>query len=74
MSAPHGTRSRYTNQECRCDECKAANADYARRCRRERVVDDEMMHGRFSTYTNYMCRCDQCKRAARDYARVRRAS
>jgi len=22
---PHGTRSRYVNRKCRCDECRAAN-------------------------------------------------
>jgi hypothetical protein len=71
---PHGTYSRYTNQECRCDQCRAANAEYARRRRRERVVDDWAKHGRVSTYKNYMCRCDDCRAAVRAEGRVRRAS
>ena len=33
MTAPHGTMSRYTNERCRCDECRAAKAEYERRRR-----------------------------------------
>ena len=24
----HGTRAKYTQDKCRCDECRAANTDY----------------------------------------------
>ena len=38
----HGTRSRYIHDKCRCDECRRANADYARRkYRAEHRPDDE---------------------------------
>ena len=30
MSAAHGTRSRYVRQKCRCEDCRAANREYAR--------------------------------------------
>ena len=26
----HGTRAKYTQDKCRCDECRAANTDYQR--------------------------------------------
>lgn len=28
LMAAHGTRSRYTNQRCRCEDCTAANNRY----------------------------------------------
>lgn len=31
--AEHGTRARYQRGECRCPECKEANATYQRRYR-----------------------------------------
>lgn len=31
MGAPHGTRSKYVNDECRCDECRRANTEYIKR-------------------------------------------
>ena len=30
---PHGTYGGYTNHYCRCDECKAARAEYSRQYR-----------------------------------------
>lgn len=39
--AEHGTRSRYV-AGCRCDGCKAANAQRERERRHEHVVDDAM--------------------------------
>jgi hypothetical protein len=32
----HGTRNGYSNQQCRCDECRAAWATYARDLRRRK--------------------------------------
>lgn len=34
---PHGTRARYVTDECRCDECRRANADYYHQRRRRRI-------------------------------------
>jgi hypothetical protein len=31
-SHPHGTRARYVAAKCRCDDCRAANAKFARDC------------------------------------------
>ena len=33
LQIPHGTYGGYTNHECRCAECKAANAEYRREYR-----------------------------------------
>ena len=61
----HGVLSTYTNHGCRCDECKAANAIYHRRRRRERSESDvaPREHGTEATYVNYRCRCDACREA-----------
>lgn len=31
--APHGTRSRYVNGRCRCEDCRRANREYIRQLR-----------------------------------------
>lgn len=36
MSREHGTRSRYTFEKCRCDECRRANREYQKR--RQRLI------------------------------------
>lgn len=71
--APHGTPTRY-RQECRCDECRAANTKYNRELRRK---GEAPTHGTDSGYRNYGCRCVPCTEAhniaQRDYrARARR--
>lgn len=38
-SPEHGTQSTYTNWGCRCPLCKAANAEYSRNRRRERIEE-----------------------------------
>jgi alcohol dehydrogenase class IV len=70
--------STYTNHKCRCDECRAANADYMKRRRAERVsllaqglVDP--VHGKATTYANYRCHCGPCLAAWAAYERSRRA-
>ena len=65
----HGTQSRYTNQKCRCIQCRQANADTQRRQRTQRAKKDipAEKHGRRSTYINYRCRCDPCTQAQLDY-------
>jgi hypothetical protein len=72
----HGTRNMY-NQGCRCQECKAATAAYARgRRKAKKVLADatpEMVeHGKYSTYTNWRCRCELCCAANLEYHHARR--
>lgn len=39
---PHGTVSRYTSKDrCRCDQCRAAMADYHAEQRRKGIPDSE---------------------------------
>lgn len=80
---PHGTISTYTNHQCRCESCAAANTQYQRRRREIRksqrsVVDGRLTHptathGAATTYTNYGCRCVQCTEAWRIDERERAA-
>lgn len=55
----HGTRGLY-NQGCRCDRCRAVQAEYARTQRARRVAHK---HGTASGYRNQGCRCAPCKQA-----------
>jgi hypothetical protein len=77
MMPPHGTRSRYEWDGCRCIDCRAANAAYYQEwCQRPRDPAD-LRHGEASTYRNYACRCVPCREAntqkCRDY-RLRQAA
>lgn len=63
-----GTRYWYIHGNCRCDECKKANAEEQRRMsanRKKRLQDGtaNVEHGKPSTYINWGCRCDPCKEA-----------
>lgn len=65
---PHGV-SRYTNEACRCAECRVAWAAYMsnRRKRKSDLVranglPDSVEHGE-SAYDNWCCRCDVCTAA-----------
>lgn len=63
----HGTRSRYTGGACRCDACRAANAEYQKNAnvdRARRIQADPSLteHGE-STYQNWCCRCAVCAAA-----------
>jgi hypothetical protein len=75
---PHGTYSRYNVDECRCDDCRAANTAQSRdlRSRLRQVPADQIPHGTTNGYNNYGCRCDDCRaeqaKCKRD-ARARRA-
>lgn len=72
--SPHGTTSRYCNDQCRCDECRKAWRAYQRRLRERRrtgVLGDVPGHGTDSSYTNWGCRCQPCK-AAHNRAERRR--
>lgn len=68
--APHGTAKRY-RQECRCDECRAANTKYNAALRE---TGEAPNHGTESGYRNYGCRCVPCSEAARRAAWLRRSS
>jgi hypothetical protein len=77
--APHGTLTRYTTHNCRCDECRTAATEHKRRVngyRSRAVVDAERaaQHGTESKYTNSGCRCDACRAASAAARRSRRAA
>lgn len=72
----HGTPSMY-NSGCRCDDCRAANAERirglrARRRERLKTGEAEIEHG-LSAYNNWGCRCEVCtlanSQACREYWR-----
>lgn len=84
LGVEHGTRSKYTNEGCRCGPCKAAGSAYLRQWRArnsEKVVAyraglkdrDQIPHGKPTAYTNYGCRCPECWAAFQPYCRRRRA-
>lgn len=62
----HGTLSQYTNQGCRCPECKAAASEYnrgayQRRKRGETPKREVGPRGHGSIYQYKQgCRCDEC--------------
>lgn len=65
----HGTSTRYTHYKCRCDLCRAANAQRARngRVNRQKRLDQvEIAHG-VSGYRNWGCRCSVCTEANTTY-------
>jgi hypothetical protein len=74
-NAPHGTISRYTNQHCRCAECRAAWRAYYANLRKAGANGDipaTVTHGIASTYHVYACRCNDCRTAATTMSRARR--
>lgn len=63
--AEHG-HSRYTNEKCRCDICRAANTARVARRRAERIaitrasgLPEGITHGE-NAYMNWGCRCSVC--------------
>lgn len=59
----HGCYSKYSNDKCRCAQCRAAWTAYQakrRLERRERPLPDAVKHGKPSTYCNWGCRCRPC--------------
>lgn len=75
--SPHGTTSRYTNDYCRCTECREAwrvyRSGYIARLRASVGAGGlPLKHGTENSYNNYGCRCDDCRAAASDSARHRR--
>lgn len=72
----HGTINGYSNQKCRCPECKKAWVAYGkvRRARRALLIQpDDPRHGTLSFYYNHSCRCDSCREVHARYARELRA-
>ena len=68
----HGLYSSYQNHGCRCDLCRAANAEHKLRRRIERSLPpDDPRHGKETTYLNYACRCDPCTAAKAERDRQR---
>jgi hypothetical protein len=63
----HGTVNGYNYWRCRCEECKAANAEYRRAGRN----DPDRPHGTLSMY-GLGCRCRACRVARRDKGREHR--
>lgn len=73
----HGTLYGYLKRGCRCEECRAAKRESARRQRKSSSVrasyGRDVPHGDPLCYTRG-CRCDECKsgHAAAERARVAR--
>jgi hypothetical protein len=81
----HGA-SKYANDRCRCDVCRAGHRVRCERRRAERlelrVVNDDgrlvatadVPHGSVATYKNWGCRCEPCTQVhSADLARRRSA-
>jgi len=69
----HGTRTAYTNYQCRCAACVQANRVYLRqwmRADRKRAKGTEPpTHGTVRAYQHFCCRCALCRQANTDYYR-----
>lgn len=71
----HGSPSGYNYWKCRCDACRAKNAEKSARFRANHVevgaIDPVTgrftvpgaPHGSAGGYSNYGCRCDDCAEA-----------
>lgn len=78
----HGTYSMYTNGKCRCDECREAAREYARKSREKKRLESGEAKRKpgpqrkeehsYSGYVSRGCRCDICKEAARAYRQSRK--
>lgn len=75
MNPRHGTRTDY-NRGCRCEQCKYANAEYAK-VQRARLAKREVppeVHGTVGGYTNWLCRCGRCSTAHTEYEHILQAN
>lgn len=81
----HGKYSTYTNQRCRCDECREAARVRMGSYRKARFATRVMVngrlvapglpkgsHGKEGTYTNHGCRCPRCTEAWAEASLARR--
>lgn len=71
----HGTRTTYQSG-CRCEDCKAANADFQKQYRSGQRSGRSyarepapIKHGTRNAYVHRGCRCDDCSEANRAYQR-----
>lgn len=64
----HGTFNRYTNDGCRCDECKLASREYFRDRRKRGLPKDDPRHGTHAAYSHYGCKCPLCVEGIRTRA------
>lgn len=74
-SRPAGRPGTYTNDGCRCEQCRAAHAAYQARLRAAKRANpdpDRIPHGTVGGYDNWSCRCEACTRASREALRRRR--
>lgn len=76
-SIPHGTISGYKTHKCRCDLCRKANRDAAKRTKANRAAQGdlatEFVHGA-NGYRNHGCRCDICTAGSTEATRKWRAT
>lgn len=70
----HGTMTGYINWNCRCDQCRAANADLREWRRKQGLAPDDPKHGTENGYSNWGCKCQRCRAAFRDAELSRRES
>jgi hypothetical protein len=76
---PHGTYSKYANDDCHCAACRKAWSEYTLQRRVKRYawtavngLPSSVEHGE-PAYFNWGCHCDICVGDARAKGRVRRA-
>ena len=59
----HGSPSAYTNYDCRCTPCRAAQAAEAKHQKKLRASSrpiPDRVHGTEGGYSNWDCHCDAC--------------
>lgn len=71
--SPHGTLTRYT-QGCRCDECRAASREYARKKYGHRPREEYIVEHGAAAYKTRGCRCDVCRAHSAEVKRRYRES
>lgn len=75
---PHGTYNGYSNYRCRCQPCRDAGAEYARKrkatLRAKAAADPSVLpHGTVRGYIDWDCRCAKCRGAYATYRYGRRS-
>jgi len=78
----HGTAHAWNYHRCRCERCRAWQAERIRVWRERQSftlvngvrVSARGSHGDAHTYINYGCRCDPCTKAHAARLRAQRAS
>lgn len=77
---PHGKYTKYSNDKCRCAECRKAWSEYTSQRRTKRWawtavngLPSSVEHGVWA-YFNWGCRCDVCRRDAAAKNRAQQAA